>query len=105
MIDVTIDIDEAALAKLFDAPDEAAGAMAKAIQEGAQERVPVDTGQLKKSGKTKKSGKGSAAVVYGGPGAAYANVVESRKHFLRDAAMDSRKLGEAVAEAYRRRAR
>ena len=43
MIDVEIRIDHAALAKLLGAPDEAAGAMAEAIQRGAQERVPVNS--------------------------------------------------------------
>ena len=47
MIDVEIRIDHAALAKLLGAPDEAAGAMAEAIQRGAQERVPVKSGELK----------------------------------------------------------
>ena len=105
MIEIEFSFDESLLGKVERAADEAAGAMAAVIQEGAQERVPVDSGALKKSGKVKKTGKGSAAVVYGGPGAGYSGVVESRKHFLRDAAMDTGKLGEAVAEAYRRRLR
>ena len=107
MIEIEFSFDESLLGKVERAADEAAGAMAAVIQEGAQERVPVDSGALKKSGTVKKTGKGSAAVVYGGPSAGYAGVVHSRpgKQFLRDAAMDTGKLGEAVAEAYRRRLR
>ena len=107
MIEIEFSFDESLLGKVERAADEAAGAMAAVIQEGAQERVPVDSGALKKSGTVKKTGDGSAAVRYGGASSAYAGVVHSRpgKQFLRDAAMDTGKLGEAVAEAYRRRLR
>ena len=78
-----------------------AEAMAEAIHEDADERVPKDTGALKKSGRTESRRDGSAAVIYGDEKAPYALAVHEdpnvkpttgEKKFLRNAAMQGSKL-------------
>ena len=79
----------------------AAEVMAEAIHESADERVPKDTGELKKSGRTESRRDGSAAVIYGNERAPYALAVHEdpsvhpttgEKKFLRNAAMEGRRL-------------
>ena len=83
-----------------------AEAMAKQIHEDADQRVPKDTGALKKSGRTESRRDGSAAVIYGDQHAPYALAVHEdpsvqpisgEKRFLRNAAMESRKLLRVAA--------
>ena len=84
----------------------AAEAMAEAIHEDADQRVPKDTGALKKSGRTESRRDGSAAVIYGDQRAPYALAVHEdpsvqptsgEKRFLRNALMESRKLLRVAA--------
>ena len=106
MIEVTV--DTAALSKIIDDlsegfEGEVVEAMAQEILEGADERVPVDTGQLKESGHVEERRGASAAVVYGGAKAPYAASVHELhrgpgKAFLRDAALDKRRVMGAVAK-------
>ena len=83
-----------------------AEAMAEAIHKSADQRVPKDTGALKKSGRTESRRDGSAAVIYGDSKAPYALAVHEdpsvqptsgEKKFLRNAAMESRKLLRVAA--------
>ena len=78
-----------------------AEAMAEEIHDEADQRVPRDTGNLAKSGRTESRRDGSAAVIYGDKRAPYAAAVHEdpsvqptsgKKKFLRNAAMQSRKL-------------
>ena len=105
MIDVTVDlpnIDEL-VKRIQEAEGDAALLMAEAIHEGADERVPVDTGSLKESGRVEARPGPAAAVIYGGPKAKHAAAVHELhpgpgKHFLRDSAMESRKLLRVAAK-------
>ena len=106
-IEVRFTFNAGVLADAVGAAEDAAEAMAEDVLKRSQGVVPVQTGKLKQSGRVAKRSDGSAAVVYGGAGVSYAAAVHARpgKRFLRDPAMDTRKLGKAVAEAYRRRLR
>ena len=84
----------------------AAEAMAEAIHEDADERVPKDTGALKKSGRTESRRDGSAAVIYGDERAPYALTVHEdpsvqptsgEKRFLRNSLMRANKLLRVAA--------
>ena len=109
---IEVKVDTAALSKLiadlaegFD--DEVVEAMAQEILDGADQRVPVDTGALKESGHVEERPGATAAVVYGGETAPYASTVHELhpgpgKGFLRDAAMDKRRIMGAVAKAAKR---
>ena len=101
--DVTVDMSglDALTKRLEGADGEVAMAMAEAILEEADQRVPRDTGALAKSGRTESRRDGEAAVIYGDERAPYAlavhedpNVrpVSGEKQFLRNSAMQSRKL-------------
>ena len=83
-------------------------AMADAIFEEADANVPVDEGHLKASGKVEPRANGDTAVVYGGPKAQHAAAVHEspniqpktgKKKWLRDAAMQRRKILDAAAKA------
>ena len=84
-------------------------AMAEDILARSQAEVPVATGELKRSGRIEKV-KDGAAVVYGGPNVRYAAAVHEipgvryargKWQYLRDPAMESRKVGAAAAGAVR----
>ena len=77
-----------------------AAAMGEAILEDATERVPVDTGKLKESGRT-ESRRDGTAVIFGDERAPYAadlhenpsiEPTSGEKRFLRNAAMQGTKL-------------
>ena len=105
-IDVTVDTKALeALIKRLEGSDgdlaKAAEAMAEAIHHDADQRVPKDTGNLAKSGRTESRRDGSAAVIYGDAKAPYALAVHEdpsvqptsgEKRFLRNAAMQGVKL-------------
>ena len=109
---IEVKVDTAALSKLiadlaegFD--DEVVEAMAEQILEGADARVPVDTGALKESGHVEDRPGASAAVVYGGKKAPHAAAVHELhpgpgRAFLRDAAMDKSRIMGAVAKVAKR---
>ena len=109
---IEVKVDTAALSKLiadlaegFD--DEVVEAMAQEILEGADERVPVDTGKLKESGHVEERPGATAAVVYGGKTAPHAAAVHELhsgpgRAFLRDAAMDQRRIMGAAAKVAKR---
>ena len=109
---IEVKVDTVALSKLiadlsegFD--DEVVEAMAQQILEGADARVPVDTGALKESGHVEDRPGASAAVVYGGKKAPHAAAVHELhpgpgRAFLRDAAMDKRKILAAAAKVAKR---
>ena len=108
MFDVTVDlvnIDDL-VKRIQEAEGDAALAMAEQIHESADQRVPKDTGALKKSGRVEARRGGEAAVIYGDERAPYALAVHEdpsvqptsgEKQFLRNAAMDSRKLLRVAA--------
>ena len=105
-IDVTVDTKalEDLIAKLEGSDGDlakVAEAMAEEIHDEADQRVPRDTGNLAKSGRTESRLDGSAAVIYGDKRAPYALAVHEdpsvqpvtgEKRFLRNAAMEGRKL-------------
>ena len=103
MIDVKVDlvnIDDL-VKRIQEAGSDATLAMAEAIHEDADQRVPKDTGALKKSGRTESRRDGSAAVIYGDERAPYALAVHEdpsvqpisgEKQFLRNAAMQGTRL-------------
>ena len=109
---IEVKVDTTALSKLiadlsegFD--DEVVEAMAEQILEGADARVPVDTGALKESGHVEERPGATAAVVYGGPKAKHAAAVHELhpgpgRAFLRDAAMDKNRIMGAVAKVAKR---
>ena len=106
MIDVTTDTSglEDLIAKLEGSDGDlakVAEAMAEEIHDEADQRVPRDTGNLAKSGRTESRRDGSAAVIYGDERAPYALAVHEdpsvqptsgEKRFLRNAAMQGTKL-------------
>ena len=105
-IEVTVDTSGLdALIKRLEGSDgdlaKVAKAMAEQIHEDADQRVPKDTGALKKSGRTESRRDGSAAVIYGDQRAPYAAAVHEdpsvqpisgEKQFLRNAAMQGTRL-------------
>ena len=112
MIDVMVDTKALEdLIKRLEGSDgdlaKAAQAMAETIHEDADQRVPKDTGALKKSGRTEARRDGSAAVIYGDERAPYALAVHEdpsvqptsgEKRFLRNAAMQGNKLLRIAAK-------
>ena len=106
MIEVKVDTSGLeALIKRLEGSDgdlaKVAEAMAEEIHDEADQRVPKDTGALKKSGRTEARRDGSAAVIYGDERAPYALAVHEdpsvqptsgEKRFLRNAAMQGTKL-------------
>ena len=87
--------------RIQEAGDDAAKAMAEQIHESADQRVPKDTGALKKSGRVEARRGGEAAVIYGDERAPYALAVHEdpsvhptsgEKQFLRNAAMQGTRL-------------
>ena len=103
MIDVKVDlvnIDDL-VKRIQEAEGDAALAMAQTIHKSADQRVPKDTGALKKSGRTQSNRDGSASVIYGSAEAPYAASLHEdpavvprtgEKKWLRNAAMEGRKL-------------
>lgn len=111
MIDVevtTIDVDKLT-AKLLGAADDAATAMAEEINREAQANVPVDSGDLKRSGKVhpSKRGKATARVTFGGGKVKYAAIVHELAGkgfmFLRNSAMRAKTLNAIAAKVFRDR--
>ena len=114
MTEIEVKVDTKALedliAKLEGSDGElakAALAMAEAIHDDADQRVPKDTGALKKSGRTESRRDGSAAVVYGDQRAPYAaslhespsiQPTSGEKRFLSNAAMQGVKLLRIAAK-------
>ena len=91
--------------------EEIVAAMAQEILDGASERVPVQSGDLKRSGRTEKRKGTTHAVIFGGKEAPHAVVVHEgasfqpktgTKRFLRDSAMDSKRVLAAAAKAARK---
>ena len=109
MIEVKVDlvsIDDL-VKRIQEAKDDAALAMAQAIHEDADQRVPVSTGELKKSGRTESRPDGSAAVIYGNAKVNYALAVHEspsieprtgEKKWLRNASMEATKLLRIAAK-------
>ena len=107
-IDVTVDLVpiEDLVKRRQEAEGDAALAMAEVIHKSADQRVPKDTGALKKSGRVEARRGGEAAVIYGDAKAPYALAlhespsIEPRageKKWLRNAAMEGRKLLRVAA--------
>ena len=105
MIDVTVETDLRGVEKLLRrALKEGADAMADSIHEEADERVPQDTGALKRSGRVEKvrdpEGE-SRAIAYGDQKAPYAASVHERltkgRGYLRDAVMGAARKHKAAA--------
>ena len=113
-VDVKVDLSgfDRLEAKLGEAADEAALAMATAGHDDSQVLVPVDTGALRRSGvvDVQKKGSAEAVVQYGGKSmphdVAYAGYVHeghrSKSGFLRTPFMNRRKMRDAAAGVYRR---
>ena len=96
--------------RVKDSAEAGALAMAEDILARSQAEVPVATGELKRSGRIEKGPGGTVAVVYGGPNVRYAASVHNipgvryargKWQYLRDPAMESRKVGAAAAGAVR----
>ena len=113
---ITVTADLSGLDRLIASLDGKGGveivrAMANEILAGAQEKVPVQTGDLKKTGHVEKRKGTSHAVVFGGKhGGATVGYAASihegpgqpqtgEKEFLRSAAMDKRRVLGAAAKA------
>ena len=113
-IRVDSDFDKVAKA-VRDAMPDAAKAMADVIYEGSQTQVPVDTGDLKRSGKVEvRKAKNEAVVSYGDESKVrYAGIVHEqtgvrhrvgKRAYLRDPAMENSRvpqvggLGKAAAK-------
>ena len=77
MLEVKIDLVplDDLVRRIQEAEAEATLAMARAIHEEADARVPRDTQALAKSGRTEARPDGSAAVIYGDARAPYARAV------------------------------
>ena len=112
---ITVTADLSGLDRLIASLDGKGGveivrAMANEILAGAQEKVPVQTGDLKKTGHVEKRKGTSHAVVFGGkhggarsatqPVSTKARPAQTgEKEFLRSAAMDKRRVLGAAAKA------
>ena len=81
--------------------------MAETIAEAADRDAPVDTGRLKASQRIRENADGSYSVTYGDSKVQYAAVVHNstrgrlnsgQRGWLRKAAMQGRKIGNAAAE-------
>ena len=108
MIDVKVDlvnIDDL-VKRIQEAEGDAALAMAQTIHESADQRVPRDTGALKKSGRVEARRGGEAAVIYGSAEVPYAASLHENpaiqprtgeKKWLRNAAMEGTKLLRVAA--------
>ena len=86
-------------------------AMGEAILAGADERVPRDSGDLAKTGRVVPLKGGATAVRYGDEGVKYAAAVHESpsiqpksgtKRFLRESAMDGKRVTKAAAAAARK---
>ena len=107
---LTVKVDHSALDALIQRLErnDAAKAMAEVIAEAADRDAPVDTGRLKASQRIRENADGSYSVTYGDSKVRYAAIVHNstrlrlnsgRRGWLRTAAMQGRKIGNAAAEA------
>ena len=114
MISFEVKLDTSGFDRLIEqleaATEEAAVAMAEDAFEESQRLVPVDTGELKQSGRVEARGD-EAAVVYGGPQAPHAAVVElkpgvkyrrGQSGYVRSSVMRKRPMLEAAAKPFKK---
>lgn len=91
-----------------EAAEAAMEAVADFIYEESQELVPVDTGELKRSGRKRKAGKLRWIVEYLKEYAAIVhddislNLRNGEHFFLRKPAMNNRRIGEILRKTYKR---
>ena len=111
MIEVKVDLPnlDELVKRIQAAEGDAALAMAQTIHKSADQRVPKDTGALKKSGRTQSNRDGSASVIYGDSKAPYAAAVHEHpsiqpvtgeKKWLRNSMMEANKLLRVAAKHF-----
>ena len=99
-IESTIDVSKLVRAMEQGGDTDIAEAMASSVFRGSQEEVPIDTGDLKKSGRVERRDGGEAAVTYGSAKVQHALVVHEKvginyrvgkRKYLRDPLMKGSK--------------